>query len=185
MMTTNTDMAQKQCKTCCMMIPEPAKRCPYCQTFQKWWVWHAQHPLFFIVMICLLATLLTLPYVHLSRVFDRGEPFEQYRSRVMVVESEMTFGERSFIAGEMNPVVAVIGTIRNDSDIPWKNVAFAVEFYDEQGNRIDVGNQVLHTLILPSHDTVSFKVQFGRDLVGEYTNHHIVVTHAHEARTWF
>jgi len=184
-MTTNTDMVQKQCRTCCMMIPEQAKRCPYCQTFQKWWIWHVQHPLFLFVMMGVLLTFAMMPVAYLSHTFGRGEPFEPYRSQVMVVESELAFGERVGPNGVKVPIVEIIGTIRNDSSIPWQDVRFGVEFFDEEGTRIDASSHGLsqHTFVLAPHETVPFKLPFDRHADRVYASHHITITHARDVRS--
>jgi hypothetical protein len=145
----------KTCKMCCMEIPQPARKCPYCHHFQNRWVLLLYHPGF-------AALFGSLPFVVMlivfSTFFGAGEKFEIYKDQLGVTECQIAFGDT-----KSGATVAVIGTIKNLSKISWKEVQFHVDFLNAAGKRIDVGEHEDYNFSLPAGETSSFKVSFRRE----------------------
>ena len=121
------------CRLCCMEIPKLARKCRYCQSFVKPFSLHSQHPLLIGALISLPLLLMMVAF---GTFFDSGENFQDYKGQINVVESEMVFGDL-----KAGPTVAVLGSIRNESAVPWKELHFHAEFFDGGGKRIDVGQK--------------------------------------------
>jgi hypothetical protein len=109
-----------------------------------------------------------------SRAFGRGLP--PYSGQIKILTSKMLFGE----SGE-GPLVCVIGTMRNDSDVTWKDVKLDVEFLDKEGNVIDVaqGPKVYFTNEVLPRSEGAFKVRAVREFPKEkYVSHRVHVRYA-------
>jgi len=173
-----TDSATKTCKMCFMAIPVQAKKCPYCHQFQSWFSMIVFHPA--TVAVVLAVPLLLIPW-SFSRMFDKGEDYLPYSGQVQITESKIAFGETSNSA-----TVAVIGTIKNSSPIPWKDILFQVDFQDANGQRVDAGQKEPFPYFLPAGDSLSFKVSFRREFPEtNYVHHTIRVVSARDGRAMF
>ena len=90
-----------------------------------------------------------------TMIFDRGEEFETYKNQIAITVAQLAFGETKSAR-----TVDVIGTIKNTSPIPWKEIQFHVDFLDARGKRIDVGHKEQYNFYLPANGTSTFKVSF-------------------------
>ena len=61
------------------------------------------------------------------------------------------------------PTIAVMGTIKNNSPVSWKEIQFHVDFLDAAGKGADVGEREEYSSYLPANGTSSFKVSFRRE----------------------
>lgn len=165
----------KTCKMCCMAIPKDARKCPYCHHFQSRASMVLYHPGFAVLFaIGPMAVLLIM----FSMLQDRGEDFEAYRDQISVAESQLAFGEI-----KSGPSVAVLGTIKNQSRIPWKDIRFQVDFFDANGKRIDVGHKEQYTYYLPAGESLSFKLSFPCEFPQtNYVKHAVRVITAKDGR---
>jgi hypothetical protein len=93
-----------------------------------------------------------------SQIFDSGEDYEVYKSQIEVVDSEIAFGDTP-----SGSTIAVIGTIKNSSPVPWKEIHFHVDFFNAAGRRVDVGQRADSWLYLPANGENSFKVSLRRE----------------------
>ena len=113
-----------------------------------------------------------------SSIFDRGENYETYKEQISITDSQLVFGETKSSA-----TVDVIGTIRNTSPIPWKEIYIHVDFLDTSGKRMDVGEKEDYFSYLPANGTSSFKVSFNREFPEtNYVKHVVRVDTARDAR---
>jgi len=158
-----------------MEIPLEARKCPHCQHFQTRAALLVYHP----VSAVLLATLPLMAFlIVIASLFDRGEDYQEYKDQIVITESQMAFGEL-----KSGDTVGVIGTITNNSAVPWKEILFNVEFADAAGKRVDVGQKEEYQFHLPPHDSLGFKVSFRREYPEtNYVKHKVRVATAKDAR---
>ncbi len=172
-MEANLD--KKICKMCRMEIPKDARKCPYCQHFQNRASMVMFHPAFGVIFACLPMIALL---VFFSIMFDRGEDYQNYKGQITISDSQLVFGDT-----KSGATVGVIGTVKNNSTIPWKEIRFHIDFFDAAGKRVDVRQDEQYTYCLPSHDSLSFKVSFRREFPEtSYVRHEIRVVSAKDGR---
>lgn len=172
----SSDLAQKTCKMCCMDIPKDARKCPHCHHFQNRVSMIMFHPGFAVLFAGIpLAVMLVV----FSTIFDQGENYQRYKDQIQIADSEIALGDTKSSA-----TVAVIGTIKNTSPVPWKEIRFHADFFDTQGKRVDVGEREDSNFYLLANGTSSFKVSFRREFPEtNYVKHTVRVVTAKDART--
>lgn len=112
-------------------------------------------------------------------IFDRGEEYETYKNQITITDTQLAFGETKSAR-----TVDVIGTIKNTSPIPWKEIQFHVDFLDATGKLMDVGHKEQYSYYLPANGSSSFKVSFPMGFPAtNYAKPVISVTTAKDART--
>jgi hypothetical protein len=134
-------------------------------------------------MVALFAVLpIAAVLIIFVNVFDQGENYEDYKGQIIVTESQLAFGDTKSSA-----TVVVMGTIKNTSSVPWKDVQFHVDFFDASEKRADVGEKEDYSFHLPANETSSFKVSFRREFPEEnYIKHNVRVVTAKDARArWY
>jgi len=133
-----------------------------------------------IIGVALFAIPLLYFVSFFGRITDRGEPFAVYRNQIAVTSSELKFGER-----KSGPTVAVIGIMKNNSDIDWEDVHLEVRFYDGEGQMVDAGHTEKFVMVLPAKSEKSFKFSLPREFAEEqYVSCKMSVTWAKEAGTF-
>jgi hypothetical protein len=171
-----TDSAKKTCKMCSMEIPAQAKKCPYCQHFQNRIFTIMFHPAFAVVFAIVPMLLIGFFF---SKLFDNGEDYQRYSGQIEITDSKIIFGATSNGA-----TVGVMGTIKNHSPIPWKEIHFQVDFQDANEQRVDTAQKEDYPFVLPASDSLSFKVSFRREFPEtNYVHHTVRVVSAKDART--
>jgi len=158
-----------------MDIPQQARKCPCCHHFQNRWTMLMFHPGFAVG----LATLpMAATMIVFSSIFDPGQDYEIYKDQIIISDSQISLGET-----KLDATVAVIGTIRNASQVSWRDVQFHVDFLDGTSRRIDVGAREDHSFRLPAGETSSFKVSFRREFSAtNYVKAVVRITGAKDAR---
>ena len=130
-----------------------------------------------MVLACL--PLITL-WIVFARAFDRGEDYQEYKDQIVITESQSVFGETK----SGGATVGVIGTIRNNSVVPWEDIRFHVDFFDSNGKRVDVAQKEQYQFYLAPKEAASFKISFSREYPeSNYVKHSIRVATAKDART--
>jgi hypothetical protein len=177
----------KNCKQCCMEIPAAARKCPYCQCWQQKMSWSLGDPRFgFLVFTIFCLFMITLFFVQMDMVqkswFGKGEDFHLHANQLSILDSRMEFGQ-----DDKGPTVAVVGRIRNDSDLAWKEVCFSVAFSDAQGKLTDAGQtREYYSYLLPAHEEIAFKVSIPREFPEEsYASHKVEVVGAKDNKIRF
>ena len=140
---------------CLTEIPELARKCPHCHHFQNRWTTILYHPALGTCFALLPLGLLLYGY---TAMFDPGKNFETYKDQIAISDMQIAFGEN-----KSNATVAVLGTIKNASQVSWREIHFHVEFLDAAGKRVDVGERDESTFRLPAGETSSFKISFRRE----------------------
>lgn len=158
-----------------MDIPKEARKCPHCHHFQNRLSMVMFHPGVAVLSGCLpLAVMLVV----FATIFDQGEDYQSYKDQIEITDSEISFGDT-----KSGATVAVIGTIKNTSPVPWKEIQFHVDFLDAEGRRADVGQKEEYSFYLPPNATSSFKVSFRREFPEtNYVKHNVRVVTAKDAR---
>jgi hypothetical protein len=165
-----------------MEIPNQAKKCPYCHHWQYRWSTIVFNPLFGIVF---LVVFIILPMSYLQskiyETFNSREQFRGFTNQISIVDTKMEFGE-----DQSGPVVIIIGKMKNDSPVDWKDVRLHVDFYNGIGELIDTGQQESYNWRLPAGDETSFKMSLQRQLPEkEYSTYKVRVISAVDARQRF
>lgn len=162
----------KTCGMCFMQIPAQAKKCPHCQHFQNRMSRVIFHPAFAVI------TMVFMLMIGFQQIFDTGKDYQMYAGQVKITESKMAFGEE-----KGGNIVAVMGTIMNNSPIPWKDIRFQVEFQDATGRRSDTGQKEDYCYYLPANSSLSFKTSLRRQFPEtNYISHTISVVSARDGR---
>lgn len=168
----------KVCRMCYKEIDSRARICPHCRRWQSiLWklLWVAG-----LVMLAVPVCALLLGGLGLYRIYDEGERFSDYLDPIAVVSSEFKFGERKDRA-----TVAVVGKVKNNSDIAWKNIQFEVQFFNREGKMVDTEHKGSFSMVLLPDRVNSFKVSFAREFpVSEYASHAVRVTYARDESGW-
>ena len=150
-----------------------ARKCPYCQHFQSRFA--MLHPLLIGILACLPLIIIGVVF---GRIFDQGEDYEDYKDQIVITASQPAFGD-----SKTGGTVGVVGTIRNNSSVPWKDIRFHVEFFDADGRRRDVAQKEQYAFYLPPRESLSFKVSFTREYPEtNYVKHNVRVVAAKDAR---
>jgi hypothetical protein len=173
-----TDVEKKICKACCMEIPAKARKCLYCQQFQtRSWTLLFEPGSAWLPSLFLLLGLGAM-LIAFDKMFDSGEDYQVYKDQIAITESQIAFGET-----KSGDTIAVMGTIKNNSPISWKDIHFHAEFFDEAGKRADVGEKEEYAFYLPASGSSSFKISFRREFPqGRYVKHSVRVLTAKDAR---
>lgn len=115
------------------------KLCRHCGIAQAgstvWWVRHSgfRTGIALVFTLVFLATWVLMMVVWLPSPFNRGEDFAPYRDQVKIISSQMSFSDT-----EDGPKISVVGVLRNDSPLAWKQIQLEVQFTDSAGELIDV-----------------------------------------------
>ena len=176
---TETD-EQKMCGMCGMEIPGVARKCPYCHVFHTRLSMIVHHPLFTMSLgLVFFGALMSFYVVMMNRLLDRGEDFQRYAHQISVHDVRIGFGQL-----EDQPTVAVLGRLKNSSEIGWKNVRLLAEFHDSEGNLIDVEEHSSYSYGVPPSGDVGFKISTAREFPEDsYDTANVVVISADDARS--
>jgi hypothetical protein len=169
------------CRICCMDINPKAKKCPYCHHYQNKWLLMAYHPMTAIIyMIFILGIMGNM----LETIFSDGESFSHFNSTVSVVETKMVFGTNAY--GNKSPTVVILGKVKNDSPVPWKNIQFEATFFDKDGKLVDAAQKQQYSFFVPAQETVTFKLSFQREFPEEqYKDYKVRIVQAQDGRKRF
>jgi hypothetical protein len=110
--------------------------------------------------------------------FGSGTAFAGYRALLVPVQTEMAWGE-----SDKGPVIAVVGSVQNNSRIPWKEIQIEVRFMDQQGRLMDVGTGSVSAAVEPGSER-SFKVEVYPYLPKErYASYKVFIRGATDGRS--
>ena len=160
----------KQCHACGEEIKPIAKRCPHCQTWQSKWRIEPSDPKWVISWIVLLFGVWGgIIFFSFPKEKDKNVP--DYASSLVVTESKL-----HYMSCENGSFIAVLGKIENESEIPWKNLYFEVQFFDSGNNLIDTISDNIYGLIVLPRSEAAFKVSDRANKnEEEYASHKIII----------
>jgi RNA polymerase subunit RPABC4/transcription elongation factor Spt4 len=172
--------AMKTCRMCAMEIPAKAKKCPYCHHWQNWYRIFAPNKSLMAGLIIVILVLICFQIV-MNKMFDRGRGFAPYRSQISLLDTEMVFGD-----GQCGPIIAIMGRIKNDSDVVWRDVQYEVEFHDAAGKMVDTVQGGQYSSVVQAHQIHPFKFSSEREFPKEsYVSFQIRVLTARDAKAVF
>jgi hypothetical protein len=175
-----TESAQsKRCKVCDMEIPAEARKCHYCRHWQNKLSFILLSPIWGILLLTgLVAFFAVLFGIMMKDLFRGGEEFRRYVDRIVITDSKIEFGY-----DDCSAIVAVLGHIKNATDVDWTDVRFAVDCRDAQGNLMDTGQDKQYSFEIPANEEIAFKVSFRREFPQEsYSVHSIRILSAKDKR---
>ncbi|MFA6931786.1 MAG: hypothetical protein WCT05_15800 [Lentisphaeria bacterium] len=116
-----------------------------------------------------------------QRSFSQGEDFQKYSKQIIISDTRLQFGE-----SKCGHTVAILGQMRNESPVDWKEIHFQVEFRDVGGNLIDTGQELKYSYYLPTREEAAFKISFAREFPTElYASHSIKIIEAKDGKQRF
>lgn len=122
----------KQCYAYGEEVKSTAKRCPHCQTWLRKWGIDPSDPKFVIWWIVIVITVIVTTILATAIFKSEDKKFHDYRSRLTITESKLHYSYEECCSS-----VSVLGKIKNESDIPWEDIHFEVQFYDSENKLID------------------------------------------------
>jgi len=171
----------KLCPSCYEAMDERARRCPHCLRWQTKSALLFGSPWLRFLLLMLLACWFPLLVIRAAlRPLWPFEGYALYDGQIEVIESQMLFGE-----SKEGPVVFVVGRLRNNSDVTWKDMHVEAVFLDESGSLVNVETQWQYGRHIAPRGESAFKVRGLADLPRErYAKHKVTVTGAEDARRW-
>ena len=180
---TQGDRQRKNCVSCFEEIDARARRCRYCgglQTRLQRWVMSSRWPARILALVVLIMA--GSAAVFASRLFRTGNEFTDYKDPIRVLSSEMHTAQVDDAS-----VVWVVGTLRNTSDVPWREVRIEVQFLDGAGRMVDVarGSDSLWAGPIGPGQDAGYKLKIARDFPEDrYVSHKVFVRYADDADSW-
>lgn len=172
----------KVCQQCGEEIKKIARKCPYCQSWQKglnslFLNQTAAAPLLAVVPMIIFIVWITFFSDWMSG--GKKANFDQYRHLITVLDSATSYkkeGDKAY--------VTTIGTIKNGSDKEWKEVYIEVQYFNESGALTDTKSAFDYGLLLSSNSETTFRVQqeAAKDSA-EYKTHKVIVKKAEDAKS--
>ncbi len=165
----------RQCPECSERIPHTAKRCPFCKSLQGKRKWMNNSVLLGMMPVL---TVMVFSFINHRSLTDKPNYFfVDYVKKVPVTSSEMHFE-----TSKNRCQVSILGTIRNDTDIPWQRPAMEVQFYDKTGKLIDVVESFYSSITLMPHQEQAFRISDEASRpVADYATHKVLLRHANDA----
>jgi hypothetical protein len=168
----------RQCHTCYQQIDARARRCPFCHQWQTRWAALAFHPATAVVPFALCFVFIAFMQ---RSLFARGVSFDAFRDQVQVTASHVTFGKT-----DCGATLAVLGTLKNTSDVAWKDLHWELRFFDREGKLIDTAQSNAYEFVLAARAEAPFKVSVKREFPAEqYASHALRLIAARDAKTLF
>jgi hypothetical protein len=174
-----TDPTSSLCPFCREPVKPDARKCPHCHQWQGRSAAFFYHPAVLIAFVLLpMMAFFALPG---RNILPQGENFAASRDQLVIVQSGMHHSAGDEKCG---PSISVIGTIRNESNIGWKDVYLEAQYFDGSGTLIDTIGQEQYGLVVPPHEEVAFRIR-GTAARGEkeYASHKVFVRSARDARS--
>ena len=126
--TPGDPLDTKPCKSCLEEIDILAKRCPHCQAWQAMLASPKGKIMVALGLLLLVSTVVPLlmmmrPLLDgrdmMDSMFPKGQPFEDHRAGLVIIEQEMFFDSLSVVA---------MAQLRNDTSVDWENIEIEAQF---------------------------------------------------------
>jgi hypothetical protein len=171
--------ATKVCHQCGEEIKRVARKCPFCQSWQKGIGAAISNPA--IAPVLAFVPLLLIFYFFYTDLFrNRSEEFEKHRSSVVVQDSRIHYSKE-----EDGAYISTIGTLKNNGDKKWKRVQLEVQYFNQNGALIDTQTQYPYDSVLLPHTEHAFRLRQQADKPAtEYITHKVFIRDAAEGDRW-
>ena len=177
----------KTCKMCFKEISDKAKKCPYCQHWQNRWSLIVFNPLFAMIPILILSVLYILLLAGMiDKFINQGEEFSKYKNSILVEPIKMKFGVKTSCKSVKYPTVVIMGKLKNNSDISWKELVIEVQIFNKEGKLIDTKQDEKYSFVVPAHQETAFKISFEMEFPKEeYHSFEVFIRSAKDERKRF
>lgn len=116
-------------------------------------------------------------FYFMSGIRDKGADFSTFQALVAVTSSKITYAKEAESA-----YISTIGTIKNNSEIKWKDVQIEVQYFDKDDRLIDTQTQSEYDFILVPHSEQAFRLRQKADKPEtNYVAHKVFIRNAVEA----
>lgn len=164
------------CRYCAREIPARVTVCPCCRSVLPGAAFFQRHAalatLGGMLAICLSVSVTLVIGLHglSAHLFNRPVP-QPASVPPVVVTSRFGFSQR-----DDQPLVIVLGTLRNTGNRTLRAPLVQVEFFDQAGRLSDAGEQSERAAVIPPGATVAFKVTRRREFdFVQYASHRVWV----------
>lgn len=143
----------KICTSCKTEIHSEARRCPQCQSFQKWWYG-------FIPMLPLILMLLLMfPFWlnKMSSLSKRGSvDFEELKGKVTLTKlrEEIVKERRDF------KELKILVELKNHTNTNWENPTFEITFKNMEGEILSIQHKKEYNAKLPANGITHVAMKF-------------------------
>lgn len=115
------------------------------------------------------------------KTFEEGVSFDASTTQLKIVSSELHFGET-----KAANTIAILGTVRNDTDTTWKDVTFQVQFTNSVGQLTDAAQKQDYSLTIPARQSIPFKASIPREFpTNAFAAHSVRIVSAKDVRARF
>jgi len=130
------------------------------------------------VMVVLMA--LMIPLMRYA-LFPSGNDFDDYRDKLQFASQSLTFTR-----DRERDLVVVVGTIKNDSDVTWRNLYVEARFLDIKGEMIDSQSYGLSDVIVRAKSNSAFRISaYAVHPIKEYARVVLTITSAKSKSWWY
>ncbi len=171
----------KPCQACFSPIQEVAKICPFCNTLRPHQANTTRNTMLWTVLSFLLYGVFLFFIFKLTQNTGlSNNHWGEHAQKVQVTSSVMRFEVK-----EKSHIVALSGTIRNDSDFAWSRPIIEVQYFNRAGKLIDTETVADHKISLPAHSEQAFKVECAAiHPNAEYVSHKVRINNAQDAKRY-
>jgi len=163
----------KTCKMCFKEIDERAKKCPFCQHWQTKLQSFYRNPASAIIAAI---AIMAFGSWFIDSLFSPKHDFESFKNKIEITKNSIEFGNNS-----CGQTVAILGSIKNNSQIDWRAVKFEIVFYDNDNNVTDTEQIEKYSFSLPANEEVPFKLSMKKEFDDtRYIGHRIRIISARE-----
>src|SRR3989339_1193293 len=176
---TDSFHTDRTCPYCREAIKSSARKCPHCQQWLGRWALATHPAVYFLWMMVIFLALGIMFYSRFN--FGISDSDNGYQSQIRVVESAMHYTSTDEKCG---PTLSVVGKIRNDSEIHWKDIFLEAQYFDTTGTMIDTEGSEQYGLVILPHQEVAFRISSTPVRPQhDYADHKVFVRSARDART--
>ena len=176
--------ATTNCRVCREVIASDAKRCPKCRSWQSGWraLWSPSTPqsLGYQLVVTVVIIALMIPLMKYV-FFSGGKDFEDYRDKLQLETPSI-----SFTKADKRDLVVVVGTIKNQSDVTWRNIHVEARFLNPKGEMVDSQSYDLRDVIVRANTDAAYRVTaYAVRPASEYNRVALVITSARSKSWWY
>jgi hypothetical protein len=121
-----------------------------------------------------------IPFMRYA-LFPGGKSFEDYRDKLQVEAPSI-----SFTKADKRDLVVVVGTIKNQSDVTWRNIYVEARFLNSKGEMVDSQSYDLRDVIVRANTDAAYRITaYAVRPASEYNRVALVITSARSKSWWY